>query len=549
MSAPSGLLYHEGNYQGAILVSLDVGRPFSLDRPTVSGIVTHFSVSPALPAGVSLDPATGVISGTPLTATPEGTYTITASNDAGSTSTAVDFVVFVPPSALTYPGPVNGTVGVVLTGLVPTLRGDASYYAVRPALPAGLTLDNATGVVSGTPASARIPATYTITASNAGGASTTSDLLLSVDPPPAGTVATGVFRDPTVIGLGYVSGAHSGVTSDDGEFTYDTGQPVTFSVGHVNLGAVPSAKALLTPLDLVANGTSASIGVLNVVRFLMMLDHDGDPSNGIQISAAVTAAAAGWPPVDFNTTDLPAALGTLVQQASAADGISHALPDAASAQAQLLTAFECTYAGRYDGTYAANSAPADHAPFTMEIFPDGSVHTIASSTATRAGFDVTAASALNPLLDATFAVNSLTPKVSLQGSFSDPTYLSGAYAGDAAGTFEAAGGGAATYKFIGTYTVQPIDPPGPAFSEFLILGMNNSNRVSGSLGAYGSLDGTVSGTTFTGWLTYSYYPYQRSRSAALGTFSKNGLRFKLAGGIAEGGYLDITFSTVGCRAN
>jgi len=70
MPAPSGLLYHEGNYQGAILVSLDVGRPFSLDRPTVNGTVTNFSVSPALPAGVSLDPATGVISGTPLTAAP-----------------------------------------------------------------------------------------------------------------------------------------------------------------------------------------------------------------------------------------------------------------------------------------------------------------------------------------------------------------------------------------------------------------------------------------------------------------------------------------------
>ena len=549
MPAPSGLLYHEGNYQGAILVALDVGRPFRLDPPTVSGTVKHFSVSPALPAGVSLDPTTGVISGTPLTAAPEATYTITASNDAGSTNTALDFVVFVPPSALSYPGPANGTVGVVLTGLVPTLSGDASSYAVRPALPAGLTLDSATGVVSGTPASARITATYTITASNAGGASTTFDLLLSVDPPPAGTVATGVFRDPTVIGLGYVSGAHSGVTNDKGEFTYDTGQPVTFSVGHVNLGTVPSAKALLTPLDLVAKGTGASIGVLNVVRFLMMLDQDGDPSNGIQISAAVTAAAAGWPPVDFNTTDLPTAVGPLVQQASAADGVSHALPDAASAQAQLLAAFECTYAGRYDGTYAANSTQGDHAPITMEIFPDGSVHTIASSTATLAGFDVMTASALNPLLDATFAVSSLSPKVSLQGSFSDPTYLSGTYVGDAAGTFEAAGGGADTYKFIGTYTVQPIDPPGPAFSEFLILGMNNSNHVSGSLGDYGSLDGTVSGSAFAGLLTYSPFPYLRNRDKALGTFSKDGFRFKLDGEIAEGGYLEITFSTVGCRAN
>ena len=84
----------------------------------------------------------------------------------------------------------------------------------------------------------------------------------------------GVFRSDTVIGLGYVSGTHSGLTDTRGAFTYEVGQGITFSVGAVNIGAIPTPKALVTPVDLNAQGTGPSNRVLNVVRFLMMLDQD-----------------------------------------------------------------------------------------------------------------------------------------------------------------------------------------------------------------------------------------------------------------------------------
>jgi hypothetical protein len=53
--------------------------------PTVTGTVTGYSVSPALPAGISLDPHSGVISGTPVLVTARATYTVTATNSTGST--------------------------------------------------------------------------------------------------------------------------------------------------------------------------------------------------------------------------------------------------------------------------------------------------------------------------------------------------------------------------------------------------------------------------------------------------------------------------------
>ena len=526
MPAPSNLQYALGTGE--------VGSPYGPYPPSVSGTVTGYSVSPALPAGLTLDPTSGVISGTPLAASSATTYTVTASNGAGATTAALTFAVLVPPppTGLTYTSPVTGTVGAALTPVVPTLGGHADAFTVSPALPAGLTLDPVTGIVSGTPSRERVAVTYTITASNASGY-IKSQFLLTVDPPPAGTAVSGVFRSDTVIGLGYVSGSHGGLTDKSGAFTYEQGQGITFTVGGVSIGGVPTAKTLVTPVDLVAQGTGASNHVLNVVRFLLMLDQDGNANNGIQISAAVTAAAASWAPVDFDTTDLPTTLGPLMQQASGADGVSHVLPDAATAQAHLRSAFYCMRSGSYYGTFGAGHlAGFGRGDFTASVFPDGSMHSVAYASDTLPGFDVQTNDAVSPLLDGTFAQSAVSPSVDLQGSFADATYLSGTFVSPftALGNFQAVGNASvtATYKFTGTPLVW----------------MDDSNQVSGIAGGY--LTGTVSGNTFTGTVAFpheGHYPVS-------GTYSNT------ASGITLDGQYNrratssvVTFSIVGCRAN
>src|ERR1019366_4490773 len=58
-----------------------VGTPITANSPTsTGGAVTSYSVSPNLPAGLSLDHDTGVISGTPMAVTATAGYTVTASN-------------------------------------------------------------------------------------------------------------------------------------------------------------------------------------------------------------------------------------------------------------------------------------------------------------------------------------------------------------------------------------------------------------------------------------------------------------------------------------
>jgi hypothetical protein len=528
MQAPYGLQY--------ALRTGQVGLPYGPYPPNVGGTVTGYSVSPALPAGLTLDPTSGVISGTPLAAS-SGTYTVTASNAAGAATAALTLVIHGPPTALTYTSPVTATVGAALTPLVPTLSGDADTFSIQPVLPDGLTLDGATGIVSGTPSRARVAVTYVITAGNSGGASTTADLVLTVGPPPGGTAVTGVFRGETVVGLGYVSGTRSGLTDTSGAYTYEVGQGIAFSVGAVSIGTIPMAKALVTPVDLIAQGTGLSNHVLNVVRFLMMLDQDGNPNNGIQISAAVTAVAASWGPVDFDTTDLPTTLGPLIQQASAADGVSHLLPDAATAQAHLRTGFYCNYSGNYYGTFGAGHlAGFGRGDFTASVFPDGSMHSVAYASDSLPGFDVQTNGAVSPLLDGTFAQSDVSPSVDLQGSFADPTVLSGTFVSPftALGNFQAVADAsvAATYKFTGSYSSPD--------SGSVNFGMDDSNQILGD-----GFAGTVSGNTFTGTKSF---PHSANRYPVSGTYSNTASGITLDGQYSTASSV-VTFSTVGCRAN
>jgi hypothetical protein len=439
-------------------------------------------------------------------------------------------------------------VGTALIPVVPSFSGDVDTFFPTYGLPPGLELDPNTGILSGTPSRARVATTYIVAAWNAGAAQTTAALTLAVDPPPPGTALTGVFRSDTVIGLGYVSGTHHGLTDNSGGFTYEQGQGISFSVGAVNIGTLPTAKALVTPVDLVTHGTGTSNRVLNVERFLMMLDQDGNANNGIQISAAVTAAAAGWAPVDFDTADLPTTLAPLIQQASAADGVSHVLPDAATAQAHLRTAFFCTRSGDYQGTYGTDSAPGTRGDFSADVVPDGSMHFVARGTLlgynvnTPTGFDVQT-DAASALLDGSFAQSAASPSVSLQGSFADETFLSGTYLADAAGNFQAIGqpSVAATYKF---FTITPGGST-TCCSGPIYLVMDDSNFVTQ---VDGSLSGTVSGNTFTGSVGYTSDRGGGHIHAVSGTYSNTAAGITLDGQYSTGGSA-VTFSTVGCRAN
>ena len=59
-----------------------------------------YSATPALPAGLTLDPSTGTVSGTPTVASPPTNYTITASNQGGNSTTPLNLTVLQPSTTL-----------------------------------------------------------------------------------------------------------------------------------------------------------------------------------------------------------------------------------------------------------------------------------------------------------------------------------------------------------------------------------------------------------------------------------------------------------------
>ena len=159
---PTALTYTTGTAVYTVGVVITANNPTS-----TGGAVASYSVSPALPAGLSLSTSTGIISGTPTAAAATTTYTVTATNAGGTTTVVLTITV---NAALSYvPSSEVYTAGTPITPLGPVVAGAAgTVYSVLPALPAALALDPATGIISGTPSTATPTQSYTVTATNTG---------------------------------------------------------------------------------------------------------------------------------------------------------------------------------------------------------------------------------------------------------------------------------------------------------------------------------------------------------------------------------------------
>lgn len=96
---------------------------------------------------------------------------------------------------------------------------------------------------------------------------------------------TGTFIDSPVAGIDYVgTETVAGITDQAGQFHYQSGEQITFSIGELKLGSAEGAPQL-TPLNITEDATSAEDErVSNKLILLQSLDQDGDLNNGIQIT-------------------------------------------------------------------------------------------------------------------------------------------------------------------------------------------------------------------------------------------------------------------------
>ncbi len=161
-----------------------LGRLCDSGLPThEGGAVTGWSVSPPLPAGLALDASTGRVSGTPMALSPLAEYVITAQNEGGTAQASLPLsVTEVQPGSPRYSPAVLGCRPLQACALAAprVTGGPVAQFAITPALPAGLALDEATGALAGTPTVVSPVTRYVVTARNTGGSAST-ELLVAVN--------------------------------------------------------------------------------------------------------------------------------------------------------------------------------------------------------------------------------------------------------------------------------------------------------------------------------------------------------------------------------
>ncbi len=261
-----------------------VGTAYSQTLSASGGNAPYTYSATGLPAGLTLDPATGTISGTP---TQDGSYTVTVSvtdaNGATGTATYTIVIAVQAPSA----GAVAATVAANTSGNAITLNltgGAAASVAVASA-PAHGTASVAGLTISYTPAPGYSGSdSFTYTATNASGTSAPATVTITVTAPtlvlapaagglPGGTVGTAYSQTlsasggnapytysatglPAGLTLDPATGTISGTPTQDGSYT------VTVSVTDAN-GATGTATYTVViappPAPVAANSASTSM--------------------------------------------------------------------------------------------------------------------------------------------------------------------------------------------------------------------------------------------------------------------------------------------------
>ena len=157
------------------------------------------------------------------------------------------------------------------------------------------------------------------------------------------SVNRGSFTGMAITGLAYSTETQAGNTDTNGEFNYQDGETITFSLAGYTLGSSPAAAKLdvfslagasqpsQRQINQYMSGELNKVSdapvnkIFNTVLLLQTLDEDNDPSNGIHITSATNAALTDTPhALDFSASRYPvhANLKRVLKQASLAKGPS-----------------------------------------------------------------------------------------------------------------------------------------------------------------------------------------------------------------------------------
>lgn len=257
-----------------------------------------YSVSPDLPAGLSLASTTGEITGTPTVATTATVYTITVTdaNTATATATfslAVNDAVVATQAISTKTLSAN-VAAVAFTPITGSGGSGTLVYSISPDLPPGLEINADTGTISGTATAGASETTYTVTITDEALAADTASFTLTVDGPLAATTAI-ASRELAV---------NTVVTS----FTPVTG---TGGTGYLNYSVSPALPSGLSMSSATGSITGTPTTPTTAATYTVTVADGNSTTATSDFSLAVATISSSVSLTSSTTSPIPGALVTL----------------------------------------------------------------------------------------------------------------------------------------------------------------------------------------------------------------------------------------------
>lgn len=132
-----------GGYEGAVMVEAESSEGNPITDGTATGLPPGLSIVPYLG-----DPGNWYFSGTISDTAPPGNYTVTVTttNSVGTQGTATFTWTIMDPVAVTNPGSQSSRLGAAVSLQI----SNSGYNSTATGLPPGLTINEYTGLISGT---------------------------------------------------------------------------------------------------------------------------------------------------------------------------------------------------------------------------------------------------------------------------------------------------------------------------------------------------------------------------------------------------------------
>jgi uncharacterized protein YhjY with autotransporter beta-barrel domain len=247
----------------AAAINAASGAPISY-QITATNLATSFNAT-GLPAGLSVNTTTGLISGSVAVGTSQTfNVTISATNAVATTNRALTINISLSAPVVTSAGSAPGNVGQPFSYQIVASDSPTSY-AVTGGLPPGVTLNTTTGLISGTPTTAGT-FNVSVTATNASGTSAPLPVTITI-----------VLLPPAITSAASVSGQAGSpvtyqITASNSPTSFGaTGLPPGFSVSATTglISGTPAAQGTfaVTVSATNASGTGTQLVNFNISNF------------------------------------------------------------------------------------------------------------------------------------------------------------------------------------------------------------------------------------------------------------------------------------------